>query len=709
MTQVAIDQTDCDREPIHIPGAIQPHGVLLVVDPDRLIVTHAAGAAEVLFATATCLGRPVGELAPGIVGDLARVLAGSGGFVGPWRAPDGRLHDVSAHRSDDVVLIEFEPGPPDIVPASAILGALEQAGAAFERASGLTSLCEQAAADFRALTGFDRVMIYHFLDDEAGAVLAEAKDPAMPSFLHHHFPGSDIPRQARALYVRNLVRVIPDVTYVPAPLRPDWRAAEALDMSDAVLRSVSPIHMQYLRNMRVGASASISIVKDGVLWGLIACHNAAPKLLTYDLRAACRALAGGLARQIKAKEEAQAYRERIRLRSLEDEVIAHLTREGPLDDAIRDNLTELRRMLTADGVAVLRGGDLVTAGICPPETEVRDLAGWILGWEHGDTFVTDRLPELYTPANAFRPTGSGVLSLAVSHDEPFLILWFRAEQVETVNWAGNPHKAATGPGGALTPRASFEAWSESVRGRSAAWTPAQADAAVRLKQTLLEARQTRRLRDLNLRLTDTVADKDALIRQKEVLIREVNHRMQNSLQLVSSFLALQARDSGDAALQEALEEARRRISAVALVHRRLYRADQIETIDLGRYLEELCGEVLATMDADWTDKLTLDIAPILISTDRAVTLGLVLTELVINANKYAYGGAPGPIIIGLAQHRGSFRLTVADRGTGKHKPGEGFGSRMMRAMVSQLAGELAYEDNQPGVRAILAAPIATPA
>lgn len=709
MSPADLDITACDREPIHIPGSIQPHGVLLVVERDGLTITHVAGEAEALFGEAACVGRSVGDLvSDAIATSLARVIdsAGVGGFVGQWRASHGGMCDVSAHRSGEDVLMEFEPGPPDPVPASAILGALEQAGAGFERATGLKGLCERAATEFRHITGFDRVMIYRFLDDEAGTVLAEARDPSIPSFLNHHFPGSDIPKQARALYVRNLVRVIPDVSYVPAPLRPDWTAPEPLDMSDAVLRSVSPVHMQYLRNMGVGASASISIVKDGVLWGLIACHHSTPKLLTYDVRAACRALAGGLARQIKAKEEAEAYRERIRLRSFEDEVVVQLTRDGPLDEAIADNLGELRRMLTADGVAVLRGGDLASDGACPRETEIRDLAVWTLQRMRGDTFATDRLPELYPVAEAYRANGSGVLALAISHDEPFVIFWFRAEQVETVNWAGNPHKQAAGPDGVLTPRASFDAWSESVRGRSIPWTPAETDATVRLKQTLLEARQTRRLRDLNARLTDSVADKDALIRQKEVLIREVNHRVQNSLQLVSSFLGLQARASGDPALLAAIEEARRRLGAVALVHRRLYRADQIETIDLARYLEELAAEMLGTMDAGWADKLTLDIAPILIGTDRAVTLGLVLTELVINANKYAYGGAPGPIDIALEQHRASFRLIVADRGRGKHTPSEGFGSRMMAAMVSQLSGELEYRDNKPGLRAILTAPIA---
>src|SRR5690606_33836125 len=200
-----------------------------------------------------------------------------------------------------------------------LLSRLDQAAAAFERAPGVKALAALAAEEFRSLTGFDRVMIYRFLDDEAGCVLAEARPPEMPSFLNHHFPATDIPRQARALYVRNVVRVIPDVGYTPQPLRPA-REGPPLDLSDSVLRSVSPVHMQYLRNMGVGASASISILADGVLWGLIACHHATPKLMTHEVRIAAAALARGLARQIKAKDEADVYRERVRLRGLEDEL-----------------------------------------------------------------------------------------------------------------------------------------------------------------------------------------------------------------------------------------------------------------------------------------------------------------------------------------------------------------------------------------------------
>lgn len=710
MSDSDLDLTGCDREPIHIPGSIQPHGVMLVADRNSLAVSHAAGDVALRLGVTDWRGRALGAL----IGDTAAGRIGAliqsgtqGGFVGQYALAEG-LFDMSAHLSGEHLIVEIEPAVL-ATPAAAILGALDAAAGTFERAPNLETLCERAAVEFRRLTGFDRVMIYRFLDDEAGAVLAEDRADHLPSFLHHQFPGSDIPRQARALYVRNLVRVIPDIAYTPAPLTPAWTEPAPLDMSDSVLRSVSPIHMQYMRNMGVGASASVSIVRDGVLWGLVACHHSTPRLLPYDVRAACRALAGGLARQIRAKEEAQLYRERLRLRTAEEEIGAGFEREGVTDASLAERLPEIQRLLAADGAAVLRAGCLSTVGVHPPEADVRALAGWLLSRKTGSV-VTDSLSAELETADGYADQASGLVGLVISPDEPLVILWFRAEQLQVVNWAGNPHKASeVAPGETLTPRTSFEAWRETVHSRSRAWSLAEIEAANRLRVLVLEARQHHRLRELNLRLTETVNDKEALLAQKEVLLKEANHRIQNSLQLVSSFLGLQARALDDPALRAPLEEARRRLHAVALVHRRLYRADQIETIDLARYIEELIGDMLESMGSEWAGQIALDLSPVLVPTDRAVTLGLILTELVINANKYAYDGAPGPIEVTLEARGAGFKLVVADHGKGKPgKPGkrEGFGSRMMAAMVQQLDAQLEQLDNGPGLRTVLTGPVA---
>ena len=319
------------------------------------------------------------------------------------------------------------------------------------------------------------------------------------------------------------------------------------------------------------------------------------------------------------------------------------------------------------------------------------------------TNLSGRLPD----AAAYADRASGLLAVTMSTEIPTILMWFRAEHLQVVEWAGNPHKAVPAePGGTLTPRASFEAWSEQVRNRSRPWTHGEVEAASRVVKLMLEHRNNLRIRELNRELTTTLAENENLLKQKDFLLKEVNHRVQNSLQLVAAFLRLQAKSSGDENVRLQLEEADKRLNAVALVHRRLYRDDSVEVIDLSRYLEDLVHEMQTTMDEQWMKQFDLDLAPILIATDRAVSVGLLLTELVINVQKYAYAGRPGPLSVKLEQHRGKLRLIVSDSGVGKPSgTRSGFGKRMLVAVVDRLKGSLDEEDNKPGLRTIVTAPI----
>jgi chemotaxis family two-component system sensor kinase Cph1 len=702
--------TDCDREPIHTPSSIQPHGIMLVADQATLRLRHVAGEVERRLGVVDWHGKPLGAiLGQQLIGEIAtmRVEHGADGFVGQLCTPGGEMLDVTAHTTSSRLIVELENSSTEGLSAAMVINRLATAAAGFERAASLPALCDRAAIEFRRLTGFDRVLIYHLLDETAGKVLAEDRRDGMRAFANHHFPASDIPAQARALYLRNLVRVIPDATYQPLPLRPAWPAGDELDMSDCHLRSVSPVHLVYLQNMGVLASASFSIVKDGLLWGLVACHNETPKLLTYDVRTACRSLAGSLGRWIKAKEEAESLRQRLRLRGFEDDTIAVLSREGSLDKALANHLSEICRMMEASGIAVLRGRELVTHGKCPAKTDILALAEWLVNHPLEPVFSTACLSALYPPAANFRTTASGILAMTLSADEPWVLVWFRAEQLEVVKWAGHPHEPTDAEPKPLSPRASFDAWSETVHGRSREWPSAKMAAATRLRAALLEVQQARRLHDLNHHLTAILRDKDILLTQKEFLITEVNHRTQNSLQLVSSFLSVQARGTDDPKLMASLDEARRRLTAVALVHRRLYRGDQVDVVDLARYIEELCEDTFSFMGADWQRHLTLSLTPTLVSADQAIPLGLILTELLINANKYAYGGAAGPIEVALTEDRSHLHLAVSDRGPGRISQAEGFGSRIMAALVRQLGGTLTDENTVPGLRVALSVPVRT--
>jgi chemotaxis family two-component system sensor kinase Cph1 len=700
------DLATCESEPIHIPGAIQPHGLLLVVDPLTLTVVAGAGDIEARLCP-DWLGRSVSDLLGSSVAPDAVAAADLRIALLDPVAGVSETFDATAHVSGGWLLIELEPASSGVRQAARLLSTVDVLSLRLDNATDFPALCAAAATAFRALTGFDRVMIYRFLDDDAGLVLADARAEGVGSFLNHHFPASDIPRQARTLYVRNRIRVIPDVAYRPAPIRPSG-IFTALDMSDIALRSVSPIHVNYLKNMGVAASASVSIVIDGILWGLIACHHRTPLTLCVETRIACNTLAGVLARQIKAGADDESYRQRIRLRSQEDAIVARLGIVTSLRTFFGDSGDDLCRMLGATGFAAVQGRQVFSAGDCPSDAQLRKLAAWLRTRASGQPFRTETLARDYAKADAYRGMASGCLATVMSTDDPIVLMWFRAEQLEIVNWAGNPHKvvadgeAASAP---LSPRASFEAWSETVFGRSTAWTLMEIEAADRLGRTMFDIRQAKRLRSLNQDLATKIADNESLLAQKDYLIKEVNHRIQNSLTLVASFLAIQSRATGDEALTAHLSEAQRRLTAVALVHRRLYSGDQIQMVDLARYLEDLCSDIASSMGVEWSEQISLNVAPVLVPTDRAVNVGLILTELLINANKYAYGGAPGPIAISLDQNRTGFRLIVADRGKGKTGSREGFGTRMLNAMVKSLSGTIEERTEDDGLRVIVNAPI----
>lgn len=711
-----IDLTDCDREPIHIPQAIQPHGFLLVLDSDGMIVTKGAGPIETLTGREAWLERRVEDLLGTTIArrlqDMIQVE--DRGFAGRWRASNRLEYDIVIHRTPAAgpagqsahLIVEVEQSSQQTRSGVELIARLDIAGAAMERSGTVQAVCEQAAEAFRALTGFDRIMIYRFLEDEAGQVVAEARVQGADSFLNHHFPATDIPRQARALYLRNPVRVIPDSRYTPQPLRPVEPGEPPLDMSDAGLRSVSPIHLQYLRNMGVRASASVSIIVDDALWGLVACHSATPQLLPYEIRVACTTLARNLARQLKSKADAELYRERVRLRRLEDELIARLPNGTTLEAALAARSDQLIDLVGADGVAIVREGRVAAFGHTPPEAAVAELDQWLSGQPGLRPVSSNALSTILPQAEAWRAHGSGLLAVRLPGDAPLSILWFRSEILETVRWAGNPSTAIkSGERGALTPRASFEEWSETVAGRARRWSAAAVESAARLRDALADFAAVNQLRSLNQSLQARLSERDLRLEQQQYLMQEVNHRVQNSLTLVSSFLGLQAREQGEGPAAEALQEARRRVRAVSTVHSRLYRGDSTATVDLGRYIGELVVDLGSSMGPDWIKAVETDLAPVCVDGGRAVTIGLILTELIINAQKYAYDGAPGPLRIALSEDEGGFRLAVADQGKGGHKAGKGFGSMMIRSLVDQLGGQLDYRDRKPGLEVVLKARI----
>ncbi len=506
-----LDRDTCAREPIHIPGAIQPHGLLLAVREPGLVCTQASDNASAL------LGRPATELLGQTLGvslgeafgaQIASALAGGDPRDAsplPVEA-GGRPFDALLHRRDGVLIIELEPSGRDAASTAFAQGhrRLQNALAAMRAAPNLPALYPIIAQTIADLSGFERVMVYRFDADWHGAVVGEAlTSPDVDSYLGLHYPASDIPAQARALYEQNWLRLIPTVTYRPSALEPalNPQTGRPLDLSFAALRSVSPIHLEYLRNMGVGASMSVSLLVDGKLWGLVACHHRQPRLVPAAARAACELFGQAASTEIAAKQEAGRLAELARAGAVQGRFFDVISDAKDVFAALVQYTPQLLEFMGAGGAAVWVDGRCDLLGETPGQEAVETLVQALEILELNPLFVTDHLAGFLPEAAAWSAQASGLLAVRLSRVEPHFVLWFRPEALQTVHWAGNPHKAVESDG-RLHPRKSFADWQEIVRGHSLPWGEPEIAGARELHQALnaLVLRRSEGLHRQNLEL-----------------------------------------------------------------------------------------------------------------------------------------------------------------------------------------------------------------
>jgi len=497
MTQASpatADLSSCDKEPIRTPGSIQPHGFVLILS-ERLEVLQASDNLGRLAGVPAeqALGQPlekvIGPLAvdhiaagltPGRLG--ARPL-----YLGTVKVEAGRHFDVLGHVWDGVIIAEFEEV--ERSEAADFRNLYPMIGdflLKVNEAGTTESLAALAAHHIRCVTGFGRVMVYRFDSDGHGHVMAEARDDSYHSYLGQRFPASDVPSQARALYTVSRIRLIQDANYTPSVLVPAVNPAtgQPNDLSFAALRSVSPVHLQYMRNMGTLASMSVSLVVRGKLWGLISCHNAEPRAVAFEQRTACEQLGQILALCIETHEDSHELQFRLEVRRIMVSMLGGLTKSADFIDNMSSVFPDLLRFARAGGVALVADERVLTYGDAPSHKEILALVSWLEGHGHSEVFHTDRLSTLYPPAAAMTHNASGLLAMPISRIHKHYLLWFRPEQVRTVEWAGNPHHkdGATGP---LTPRNSFAAWQETIRGASIAWHTAEIELTSEFRTALL--------------------------------------------------------------------------------------------------------------------------------------------------------------------------------------------------------------------------------
>ena len=485
------DLSNCEREEIHLAGSIQPHGALLVVsEPDHRVIQASANAAAFLNLKQV-IGRPLAELD----GDLLfRILphldptaqgmpiAVRCRIGSPARDFDGLLHRPPAGG----LIIELERAGPSVDLSKQIARALEK----IRTASSLRALCDEAATLFQDRTGYDRVMVYRFDDEGHGEVFSERRKPELEAFLGNRYPASDIPQMARRLYERTRVRVLVDVNYEPVPLQPRLSplTGRDLDMSLCFLRSMSPIHLQYLKNMGVGATLVISLVVGGKLWGLVACHHYEPRFIHFELRAVCELLAEAIATRIAALESFAQSQSEIFVQRLEQRMIEAISREGDWRAAVFDSTQSILQPLGASGSALIYEGQIISAGEVPGTQEIREIGAWLDTRRVTSVWACASLGLEFPEFAGIIKVASGLVASPISSNPGEYLIWFRPERIRTVTWGGDPDKPfviGSDPSD-LSPRRSFAQWHQQVEGTCEPWTQADLAAARLIGQSVTD-------------------------------------------------------------------------------------------------------------------------------------------------------------------------------------------------------------------------------
>jgi len=701
-TTQEIDLTTCDREPIHILGRIQSFGALISVTSDWIINHASQNVGGILGENSgDFVGRPIGALftddAVHHIRSRLQLLSSQDAIdriFGLKLTQSDELFDVALHISGGSIVIEIEKHVGE--QSQDYIGSVRAMIERIKKADTIESLCQIASRQLRALIQFDRVMVYRFAEDGTGEVIAESLNGDVESFMGLRYPASDIPKQARKIYERNLLRIISDVydegVVIEPAVDPD---GIPLDLTMSAIRSVSPIHLEYLKNMGVNASLSISILKRGKLWGLFACHNNTSKRLSFDRRTAAELFAQLFSFLLDQKNGDYIREEMIQSRILHDKIMVQLADGGNISDNLDMLASSIKSIIPFDGIALWVDGKLQSQGSVPTREQFLPLARFLNTTGVSQIYVADSLSKVHPAAKDYVSTASGILALPVSRSPRDYLVLFRKELTQSVNWAGNPNKPViSGPlGDRLTPRKSFEAWQETVHAHSASWTNTERRAAESLRVTLLE---------VVLRMADaSLKERKKSQETQELLIAELNHRVRNILNLIRGLVS---QSSGAKDVTTFTDIVGGRIQALARAH------DQIteENWTPASIYSLINTEAKAYLGEE-SNRVVLSGRDVLITPTAFTTLSLVIHEMMTNSAKYgALTEQNGKVEIILERNEvGALEIVWTERGgpavTAPTR--KGFGTTIIeRSIPFELKGTANIDYDLSGVRALFTIP-----
>nr|WKN38950.1 ATP-binding protein [Tunicatimonas sp. TK19036] len=700
---------NCDKEPIHIPGSIQPHGALLVLDEQGFIIRQASeNTGQILgHNVESLLGKPLNVLLRDehirvLHDDIATAnLDKQNPFlrnINPIKLAitvSGKEVNFNGvmHKTEAGLVLEMEElSDEGVVSFIDFYDLSRKSLLALQNAEELEDLYQVAAREVRKLTGFDRVMIYKFDDDWNGDVVAESRVDSVDGYYGLHFPATDIPAQARALYLVNWLRYIPDANYQPVPLVALPGSETTVDLSYSMLRSVSPIHLEYLANMQVQATLTISLIKDNKLWGLIACHHSSPSKLPYQLRIASEYLGQILSLQLSLKQKNEDQVMHLKLRRIHAILIENITRKKDYEKSIMQLPEEMLALTEATGAAICHEGGVTLLGETPSEEEVAQLCGWVAQQmdEQNNLFHTNNLQKHYPSAADYVESAAGLLAVLVAKPQQSYIFWFRREVIQEVSWGGQPDKFYTeNKNGALQlhPRKSFDIWKQRVEGISLDWEKEHITIADELRNAIKDIfvfkaqeyrKQNERLERLNEKLNSEVRMRkraqSALERSNAELERfayVASHDLKEPLRTANSFSSLLKKRYEDKLDERAQKYIRFIVDGTnrmqtliddILTFSRLERkGNHFESIDIQTLLGEI-KENLGTVISRTKAKITQDDMPTIVG-DKG-QINQLFQNLIGNALKYHRKDVPPNVHIGCKDLENDWQFCISDNGIG---------------------------------------------
>ncbi len=647
-----LDLTPGDREPIHIPGAIQPHGALLLIRESDLTIVQVSAN------TAALLGREPEELLNtplnGLLGTpqvetLSACLDGEFNSINPLHlmiphAQQAQRMDGMIHRTEAGVILELEPA--QLEEETDVFGFYHLVKGSLNRmqsAMTLEQLGQVIVQEIRQLTGCDRVMVYQFDGSGAGQVIAEARRDGLDPYLGLHYPAIDIPNSARQLYTLNGLRLIPDVHYQPVPLIPVLNplSDRPTDLSLAVLRSASPCHIEYLQNMAVAASMSISLIKQGQLWGLIACHHGTPKFIPYAVRIACEFLGQIMSMELITKEANEDLDYKMKLKSIQAkfvETIPQQNQHSLINYLISPDL-QLLDLVSAQGAAIYWNGEFTTLGKTPDPNALHRLLEWLESHTEDNLFYTDALPSLCQEAESYRSIASGLIALTISKTNRNYILWFRPEVLQTVNWGGNPNQPVEileNGEKRLTPRQSFALWQETVRGKSLPWKACEIEAVQELSSAIvgIVLRQADELARINIELERSNTELDSFAYVASHDLKEPLRGIHNYANFLIEDYGHVLSEDGVSKLQTLVRLTQRMEDLInSLLHfSRLGRVDlNLQPVDLNTVVKNVLDVLSISKEPEVKIRIPRPLPTVLC--DR-IQVAELFTNLISNAMKY---------------------------------------------------------------------------